>query len=240
MITDYICTTTPTRNRFAVAGSVEEVQQRLAEHYRYLVQQRHGYAPCDEDNAAAIAAAARWLTDNSMKRNLLIVGGVGAGKSTLAWALGEIIHQEFCSAFRNTIADAKKKDRDSGFSGHYERVVAYYDKQGWPLLSCSAFQLIEAVSQGQEDGADFARLTSAQFCIIDDIGTEPGEIRVFGTPRAPFAELVAHRYDAAPDGLIITSNLPFDKLAEQYGPRTGDRLKEMCEVLAMTSTSFRK
>lgn len=238
MIDDFLQTPTPTRNRFAVPGSVDEVTQRLREQYNYLVQQRRGYAPSDEDNAAAIADAARWLTDSTMKRNLLIVGGVGTGKSTLAGAISEILYQEYGHSFRVTLKDAQKKDHDTGMTGHYERAVAYYDKQGWPLLSCSAFQLIEAVSQ--EDGADFARLTSAQFCIIDDIGTEPGEIRVFGTPRAPFAELVARRYDAAPDGLIITSNLPFDKLAEQYGPRTGDRLKEMCEVLAMTSTSFRK
>lgn len=238
MISDYLNTTTPTRNRFAVPGSTEEVQQRLKEQYNYIVLQRHGYAPNDGDNAAAIAAAAQWLTDATMKRNLLIVGGVGTGKSTLAGAIAAMLYDEYGGQFRETLKDAQRKDHEKGMTGHYERMIAFYDEKGWPLLTCSAFQLVNAVSQ--DEGADFARLTRAQFCIIDDIGTEPTEINQFGTRRRPFAELVSERYNSAPGGLVLTSNLPFDKLAEQYGPRTGDRLREMCEVLAMTSTSFRK
>ena len=75
----------------------------------------------------------------------------------------------------------------------------------------------------------------AALLVIDDIGAEkPSE----WTQERVYS-VIDHRYaNCLP--LIVTSNLPPSKLADQIGERAASRLAEMCEVVAMTGTDRRR
>jgi DNA replication protein DnaC len=75
----------------------------------------------------------------------------------------------------------------------------------------------------------------AALLVIDDIGAEkPSE-----WTQERIYSVIDHRYaNCMP--LIVTSNLPPSKLADQIGERAASRLAEMCQVVAMTGTDRRK
>ena len=71
----------------------------------------------------------------------------------------------------------------------------------------------------------------ASLLVIDDIGAE----KASEWTAERLYTIIDHRYaNCLP--LIVTSNLPPSKLAEQTGERSASRLAEMCEVVAMTGT----
>ena len=60
----------------------------------------------------------------------------------------------------------------------------------------------------------------------------------FGTERLPLAELLAARYDSRKP-TIITTNLGPDGIAERYGERIADRLREIVDAIGFEGDSFR-
>lgn len=76
--------------------------------------------------------------------------------------------------------------------------------------------------------ADRAR--SVELLAVDDLGTEPAQVLIYGTPLNPLAALIEHRYDR---GLAtyITTNVPGKTLAEVYGTRVVSRIQEMAGVV---------
>lgn len=76
------------------------------------------------------------------------------------------------------------------------------------------------------------------FVYLDDIGTEPSEVKRYGTIVHPFSEVVASRYERF-SPLVITTNLNWGQIENTYGSRTFQRLKELCSVLTLTGDNFR-
>lgn len=78
-----------------------------------------------------------------------------------------------------------------------------------------------------------------RFLLLDDVGTEAREIRDFGNVIWPFPRIVEARYNKALP-LIFTTNLSADAIAQEYGSRVWDRLRQMCDVVTYNDESFRQ
>lgn len=90
----------------------------------------------------------------------------------------------------------------------------------------------------QETRLSVKYTTPAPILIIDDLGTEPTEIKQFGNSRLPLVDVLTRRYEKQLP-TIVTSNLSDSGMAKIYGPRIVDRLNEMCEKVHFGGASFR-
>ena len=81
-------------------------------------------------------------------------------------------------------------------------------------------------------------IINQELIVIDDIGTEPREIVDFGNVINPIAELISYRYEALLPA-IYSTNLSPSSIAEVYGKRVADRLKETAEIVVFSNESYR-
>ena len=72
-----------------------------------------------------------------------------------------------------------------------------------------------------------------------ETGTEPVEIKDFGTVRMPLVEILYHRYETM-KFTLCTTNEDDQSLKVKYGERIADRMNEMFNRLAFGAQSFRK
>jgi DNA replication protein DnaC len=77
-------------------------------------------------------------------------------------------------------------------------------------------------------GGFFDRLTSVDLLHIDDLGAEKQSEWVL----EQLYSIVDERY-VTERSIVVTTNLPFEKLTEQVGERTVSRIAEMCEQLPL-------
>ena len=90
------------------------------------------------------------------------------------------------------------------------------------------------------DSYDYVLSDWYEYIFLDDVGTEPIEVKSYGNATYPFVEIVRSRYDLGLP-LIITTNLSYPKdFASIYGERIEDRLKEMSNSMLFKGSSYRK
>lgn len=77
-----------------------------------------------------------------------------------------------------------------------------------------------------------------ELIVIDDVGTEPVFVKVFGTDASPVVEMLYKRYDNRKP-IIVTTNLAAKQFYARYGERIKDRGKEMFSVITMKNGSRR-
>lgn len=75
--------------------------------------------------------------------------------------------------------------------------------------------------------------------IIDDLGCEQADVKLYGNTVSPMAEIICERYDRMLTTIFTTNELASD-FKKIYGDRIADRMREMCEVVKMEGDSFRK
>lgn len=73
---------------------------------------------------------------------------------------------------------------------------------------------------------------------IDDLGTEPAEVLVYGNKVSVMTDFFEEAYRAK-SFLFVTSNLGAKEIEERYGERVRDRFREMFHAIKFNSTSFR-
>jgi DNA replication protein DnaC len=100
------------------------------------------------------------------------------------------------------------------------RSVAIYSL---PRLLARIRRTYEADAREDSYLAFFERLTAVDLRHIDDLGAEKSSDWVLEQLYA----IVDERYEAR-RGLVVTTNLPVDRLEEQIGRRTVSRLVEIC------------
>lgn len=74
--------------------------------------------------------------------------------------------------------------------------------------------------------------------VIDDVGEEPKEVMVYGTPLYPLREVLEARYDTLLF-TVLTTNLSPKDLPEHYGWRVVDRFREMYHQIVHKGESYR-
>lgn len=187
--------------------SEEDVKGFLFLAYSNEVEERRATLIQDEATMGMIAKAAKWLTGDH-KPGLLLYGGVGNGKTTLAKAICKTIGILYDSAYST-------------------------ERKG--VCRISALE----VARCANDSESFTRLKNQELLFIDDIGTEPANIKSWGNEISPVTELLYFRYDRLLF-TIMTSNLNDEELKNRYGLRIADRLAEMFDRLYYQNRSYRK
>lgn len=143
------------------------------------------------------------------KVGLLLYGTIGSGKSTLAKSICNLIGTLYYSPIS-------------------------YERKG--VFRVSALDLAKNVA---DDPSYLSKLKNQELLFIDDVGTEPANVKSWGNEYSPVTELLYARYDKQLF-TIATSNLKDSDFGERYGVRIADRLEEMFERLHYQNKSYRK
>ena len=164
----------------------------------------------DTDTRNHIVKAAKWLIDPNKKPGLLLFGGVGNGKTTLARTIVNVID--------------KLMEIELGYN-KFPKIQFVTAKSICDLLS------------GKKE-KDYDKLMTAEYVVIDDLGVEPKELLLYGQPMTPLVDILAKRYDQQLF-TIVTTNLGKAALEEKYGIRIYDRMCEWLQPIAFLNKSFR-
>lgn len=169
-----------------------------------------------------IEQVSEWLSGHGKKPSLLLFGGVGNGKTTMAVAIGRVL-----STLSRTAKDNVEPQSNVVRVGPFASIPS-------PFF-VTASQLVSACSN---DNAVGDALAGKGLLIIDDLGCEPVVAKTFGTETTPIIDIITKRY-AAMQPTIITTNLDPNGIIERYGIRVYDRILETFESIAFESKSYR-
>lgn len=99
----------------------------------------------------------------------------------------------------------------------------------------------ELASIALNDTDKFRKIKACPALGIDDFGQEPKTVKSYGNDSSPLVELLTERYDRQLM-TVITTNLTGEDVANYYGERIADRLREMCNTIDFGGNykSFRK
>ena len=194
----------------------------------------------DEETPRRMQSIANWLTNPARKPSLLLTGGFpGTGKTTAAKAV-----KNMARGLRESFDSNRIQTQMSQEAGAY---VPLSEEEKSRLFWCESRVLVpvmftanEIARMAEDQGDRYDAATRAHFLIIDDLGTEQRILKRYGNEILPLTDLLLYRYEKMLP-TVITTNLSHSQIAEQYGPRISDRIKEMCETLVFTQTeSYRR
>ncbi len=202
----------PVTLRFSIDAQhyAADVPDMLKLCYKAEVEKRGRTFKDDADTNRHLELVAKWLTGESSKIGLFLYGEPGNGKTTMANAIRTLIGMLY------------------GNESHYE------DRKG--VVSVSALELSAIVKE--EQNQRLRNLKTTELLHIDDVGTEPASIKVWGNEVSPLTEILYRRYDQMLY-TVITSNLSDEEILPRYGGRISDRFREMFAYLAFENRSYR-
>ena len=202
----------PVTRRFSIDAEhyAADVPDMLKLCYRAEVESRGRTFQDDEATKQHIAKVAKWLVGGSWKPGLFLYGGVGNGKSTMANAARHLIYMLY------------------GNESHYD------DRKG--VYHVSALELADVAKE--ENSSRMRTFKTTELLHIDDVGTEPASIKVWGNEVSPLVEILYSRYERMLY-TVITSNLSDEDILPRYGARIADRFREMFDFLSFDNKSYR-
>lgn len=154
-----------TEVRFRITNyDTKTVAEMLAMFYKQEVSKRRVPFLYDDATKANIEKVAKWLTGD-YKVGLILYGGVGNGKSTMARSIGNLI-----GVLYNSHISSERKG----------------------VFRVSALDLAKNVAN---DPAYFNKIKNQEMLFVDDIGTEPACVKSWGNEYSPLTELIYSRYD---------------------------------------------
>ena len=189
-----------------LTDSAEKAYEYLTAAYLHEVAAVGRTAQMDDMTRTVLHTAARWLT-NHTKPGLIMRGNVGVGKTTLMLALRDVLS-----------------------------IRLGVHCQVWDAAR------IAALGKGKDGQQVLDGLCTNQLLGIDDLGTEPLTVKDYGNDITPLVSLLTERYNKRLT-TIITTNLAIveregkqvDEIAERYGERIADRLRELCHTITYDS-----
>ena len=202
----------PIAQRFSIDPEhyAADVPEMLRLCYQREVERRGRAYKDDEPTRDHIAKVAKWLTGGSLKPGLFLYGKPGNGKTTLARAAAMLIGMLYGNEHR------------------------YEDRKG--VVTVSALRLAEEAKA--EEGSRIKLYKTTELLHIDDVGTEPASLKVWGNEVSPLVEILYRRYDDM-RYTVITSNLTEEDVYQRYGGRIADRFREMFDLIYFDNKSYR-
>ena len=192
----------------------KEAFMRLLRCYQIEVQSRNRVFQLDQSMVDVLMNISEHMVQPTPKPGLNLCGLQGNGKSTMAKAILRMI-------------------RDLNYSGHFKFMGEYFTVDTRSIKATDICTLHKA-----EDYQSIRNLKQTSILVIDDLGEEPKEVLVYGTPIYPVREVLESRYDSL-KFTILTSNLSPKDLPEHYGWRVVDRFKEMFHQVPFKGNSYR-
>ena len=211
----------------------QQTSELLLQAYKAQVASRGMQFTLDDAVRFYIGEFSGWLTDPSDKSFLMLSGGCGCGKTTLALAFRDMA---------NALADKAYKTSDWLLQQQPIEVQRQFQQLSrFPRVRLyTAQEISDAARRSKEDRTDeYATIKRSAFLIIDDLGCEPVEVKNFGTSVTPITDIIYERY-AAMKPTIITTNLDTRQIRTEYNERVADRLNEICRVIGYKNESYRK
>ena len=158
-----------------------------------------------------IAKIARLFTEPTTKFGILLCGGVGNGKSSMMYALQNLIRRLEIPLTGNTTFDT------------------------WGIRVESAKFIYNQV---KVDSQEYRQIQNANMLGIDDLGEEETTLINYGNRVTPVIDLISYRY-CRMLFTMVTTNLTPAQIRATYGDRIADRFNEMMLILPYKNPSFR-
>lgn len=206
----------------------------MKEFYIHDVQDRNsGSFQDDEDTNKRLKMVSGWLTSGKNRPSLLLYGGVGNGKTTMAHAIASTI-----DALKDSARQIEKNKR-------YGYTLTPEEKQEYALLmkfeNLPSPEIITAQKlawMAKNEEESYRKVAEARFLIIDDLGCEPVSVKNYGTEITPVTDVIYQRYETM-SPTIVTTNLDKNDIRNLYGLRVSDRIEEAYDSIAFTKESYR-
>lgn len=171
----------------------------------------------DEENKLVVENLCHYFTDDprfigDLKKGLLVVGGVGIGKSTL-------------------MAFFKRNQKASYRVISCREIESDFASDGEKSVRICSYNLPVAMNSDPFGHQEIG------FC-FDDLGTE-ANAKHYGQEKNVMAEIILNRYDnnIPYHCTHITTNLTAEEIKSQYGSRVTDRIREMFNVIKFPKTA---
>lgn len=116
----------------------------------------------------------------------------------------------------------------------------FYENERNTLRVHSAVSITEmSVSKEEKDVVTYGILKTSKYVGIDDLGTEPVNVKNWGTDTSPVIDVIYHRYNTM-KVTVLSTNLNMERIGEKYGERISDRICEQYDRIIFNFQSFRQ
>lgn len=173
--------------------------------------------PRFRDQVPVPVEVSAWAARGAGAQGLYLTGPVGTGKTHAAW----MAVAQWCAATSIVPRSAAAES-------------PYGLRSGPTVVFTRMTDLLDDLRPGTDSTQRVRDCQKAGLLVLDDLGAE----KASEWTQERLYSVIDDRY-ARCQPLIVTSNLPPLKLAEQTGKRTASRLAEMCLVVPMTGTDRR-
>ena len=191
--------------------SIEEAALCIKAAYQIEVEKRGNTFADNNELQDQILQIARLFTEPTTKFGLLLCGGVGNGKSTMMYALQNLI-----------------RSLEIPFNGN--TTIATY---GMRIESAKFIY-----NQVKVDSKEYRQIQETNMLGIDDLGEEEPTFIDYGNRVTPVIDLLSYRY-CRMLFTMVTTNLTPAQLRILYGIRIADRINEMMLIIPYANSSFR-
>lgn len=180
------------------------------------------------DGQAEVIELAKQLADNVWTANtgLYLIGGVGCGKTMIS---AGIVNR----ALKNQ-AESASDERKRKFAYIDESMDCTLNPVARLISTVELLGKIQSTFGSYDTQETIDKYKKVRLLVLDDIGAEKASEWV----EARFYEIIDYRYNHLLP-TVITSNLTPSELSKKVGERIADRIREMCKVVAIKTSSQR-
>ena len=191
--------------------SIDDAALYIEAALRIEVDKRGNTFSDSDELQGHIVQIARMFTEPTTKYGILLCGGVGNGKSSMMYALQNLIKSLKIPNNGNTTFDT------------------------WGMRVESAKFIYNQV---KVDSQMYRQIQNANMLGVDDLGEEETTLLNYGNRVTPVIDLISYRY-CRMLFTMVTTNLTPTQIRSTYGDRIADRFNEMMIILPYKNPSFR-